>query len=570
MINLSKDINIVISGEAGQGIDIASHILMKVLKGYNFNVFCSLEYMSRIRGGCNSSSIRVADSEISCCKSSIDILIALDRKVLDYFKTRMSEDTILIFNKKIDASQVNCNKKVELDLAVLSKVVSGVAHDSVVSVGFVLGLIGLGLENVDKILKEIFKTEEDLQNNISSIDVGYNEGLDYKSRNSVKIEINQNPLIKDKIMIKGSDALSIGCIAGGCNFISSYPMTPGTALYTYLAQEGNNLSIIAEQAEDEISAVNMALGAWYAGARAMVTTSGGGFSLMCEGISLAGMIESPLVIHVAQRPGPATGLPTRTEQGDLDLVLYSGAGEFPRIVLAPTTPKDAFELGQQAFELADKFQVPVFLLTDQYFIDSTFLSEMFEYKKLAVKHYFVKSDENYKRYAISHTSNVSPRAIPGYGKGLVCVDSDEHTESGVITEDPKLRKIMVDKRLGKIDELAKELIPLEFIGSKNYKTLVIGWGSNYSVIKEAVSKMPDTAFLCLKQLYPLHPDIKGYMIDSDEIIIVENNATAQLAKLLNANFKCKFRRKILKYDGLPFSVEELSSMLKEVINEDIR
>lgn len=567
---LSNDVNIVISGEAGQGIDLVSSILMKVLKSCNFNVFCSLEYMSRIRGGCNAAFIRVADYEIACPRSPIDILIALDVKVLDYFKARISEDTILIFNKKIDTSNVNCKTKIELDFVVLSKVVNGVALDTVVSAGFVLGLMGVGLDNANKILQEIFTSEDDLQKNISSIDVGYNEGADYSTKHNLKIEIHPDDSIKDKILISGNDALGIGFIAGGCNFVSYYPMTPGSGLFTFIAQEAEQFSIVIDQAEDEIAAVNMAIGAWYAGARGLVTTAGGGFSLMGEGISLAGMIESPLVMHVAQRPGPATGLPTRTEQGDLELVLYAGAGESPRIILAPTTPKDAFELGQKAFDLADKFQVPVFILTDQYFIDSKFISEMFDCGKCITKYHFIKSDESYKRYAVSQDSHISPRALPAYGSGLVCVDSDEHTEDGVITEDPIVRKTMVDKRLGKFDEISTELVPLEFVGSREYKTLVIAWGSTYSVIKEAISKLPDTAFLCLKQLYPLHPDIKGYIIDSEELVIVENNATSQLSKLLKANFNCKFRYKILKYDGFPFTVEELLSRLKEVINEGVQ
>lgn len=567
---LSNDVNIVISGEAGQGIDLVSNILMRILKSCNFNVFCSLEYMSRIRGGCNAAFIRVADCEIACPRSPIDILIALDVKVLDYFKTRISEDTILIFNKKFDASSANCKTKIELDFVALSKVVNGVALDTIVSAGFVLGLMGVGLENATKILQEIFTSEDDLQKNIASIDIGYSEGSDYSARHDIKIEIQQDDSLEDKILISGNDALGIGFIAGGCNFISYYPMTPGSALFTFIAQEGEQFSIITDQAEDEIAAVNMALGAWYAGARALVTTAGGGFSLMGEGISLAGMIESPLVMHVAQRPGPATGLPTRTEQGDLELVLYAGAGEFPKIILAPTTPIDAFELGQKAFDLADKFQVPVFILTDQYFIDSKFISGVFDCGKCINKYHFVKSDENYKRYAVSQSSHISPRAIPSYGSGLVCVDSDEHTEEGIIVEDPMIRKTMVDKRLGKFDEISTELVPLEFIGSKDYKTLVIGWGSTYSVIKEVISKLPDTAFLCLKQLYPLHPDIKGYIIDSDELVIVENNATSQLSKLLKANFNCGFRHKILKYDGFPFTVEELLSKLEEVINEDVQ
>ncbi len=566
---VNRDINIVISGEAGQGIEIASSLLLRCLKDAKYNLFCSLEYMSRIRGGCNASFVRIAEEHVCAPKSAVDILFALDEKVFEYFKEKISKDTILFHDKKSDVLDVICDKKIGLNFTQLAQVINGVPLSSIVCVGFVLGLFDTDLESAKNAIKQHFSSEEEIERNIDSLESGYNEAQRLKPLSGIGINMNKDMSVQNKYLISGSDALSLGCIAGGCNFISSYPMTPGTALFTFISQAGAKFDIVSEQAEDEIAAVNMAIGAWYAGARAMVSTSGGGFSLMTEGISLAGMIESPLVVHVAQRPAPATGLPTRTEQGDLNLVLYAGAGEFPRIILAPTTPSDAFEMGQLAFDMADKYQVPVFILTDQFFIDSKSIVGTFNNKKLKLKHHFVKSDENYKRYALLKNSPISPRAIPSFGKGLVCVDSDEHTDSGLITEDSSLRKKMVEKRLRKFDEIKKDILYPEFIGDKEYKNLIISWGSNYCIIKEILPQLKDTAFLCLRQLYPLHTDIKAYMIDAEELIIVENNATSQLGRLLREELCCGFSHTILKYDGLPFGVDSLAKKLREVINENV-
>ena len=358
----------------------------------------------------------------------------------------------------------------------------------------------------------------------------------------------------------------MGAIAGGCNFVSSYPMTPSTPVLTFLAQHSKEFNIVVEQAEDEIAAINMALGAWYAGARGMVTTSGGGFALMAEGLSLAGIIESPIVIHLAQRPGPATGLPTRTEQGDLLFALFAGHGEFPRIIFAPGTLEDAFYLTQKAFNLADKFQIPVFIMTDQYFIDSYYNIPKLDISKINIEQYIIETDSDYKRYSLTD-DGISPRGIPGKGDGLVVVDSDEHDTEGHITEDHDVRIKMVDKRLKKYKAITKEAIPPRLIGKEDSKTLIVCWGSTCNSVSESIKRLKrdDVSMLHFKQVYPLHPDTHRFFEKAEKWIIIENNATSQFGSILKLYTGIDIQTKILKYDGLAFSVEELTEKLENLI-----
>ena len=330
-----------------------------------------------------------------------------------------------------------------------------------------------------------------------------------------------------------------------------------------MAQHSRDFDIVVEQAEDEISAMNMAVGAWYAGARAMVTTSGGGFALMVEGLSLAGMLEMPVVIHLGQRPAPATGLPTRTEQGDLLFALHAGHGEFPRIILAPGSIEDAFYLTQKAFNLADKYQVPVFLLTDQYLLDSYYNIPSLTTSSLHIERCIVRTDKDYKRYKIT-PDGISPRGIPGFGEGLVVVDSDEHNAEGHITEDFEVRTKMVDKRLKKLGSMKKEAIPPELVGSKNYKTLIVGWGSTYHVVKEAIGHLgrEDISFLHFKQVYPLPLATSDYLKKARRRVVIENNATSQFGSLIELCTGINIEKKILKYNGLPFFLEEVMENMR--------
>jgi 2-oxoglutarate ferredoxin oxidoreductase subunit alpha len=310
----------------------------------------------------------------------------------------------------------------------------------------------------------------------------------------------------------------------------------------------------------------MAIGAWYAGARAMVTTSGGGFALMVEGLSLAGMLESPMVIHLGQRPGPATGLPTRTEQADIELALYAGHGEFPRILLSPGTIEQAFYLTARAFNLADKYQVPVFVMTDQYLIDSYYNTGGFDLSGVKCEKYIAKTAADYRRYELTE-NGISPRGVPGFGQGLVCVDSDEHDAEGHITEDLQLRTKMVNKRLRKLESAKAEIVKPELYPNCRYDNLVVCWGSTYHIVKEAIAVLDrrDTSLLHYSQVYPLHPQTADYLSKAKRVVVVEGNATGQFAKLIKLHTGIDVKDRILKYSGLSFAVEEVAEALKKVL-----
>jgi 2-oxoglutarate ferredoxin oxidoreductase subunit alpha len=346
-------------------------------------------------------------------------------------------------------------------------------------------------------------------------------------------------------------------------------MSPATGILSFMSKYSKEFGVVAEQSEDEISAINMAIGSWYAGGRGMTTTSGGGFALMEEGVSLAGMTETPVVIHLGQRPGPATGLPTRTEQGDLDLALYSGHGDFARVILSPGNIEDCFYLSKYAFSLADKYQIPVFILTDQYLLDCQYNIHSIDYKKYEIKRYVTKTEKDYQRYHFTKTG-VSPRGIPGYGEGLVIQTGNEHDETGHTTENAILRKKMVEKRFNeKLNQLKNEVIYPELLGGKAYKYLLIGWGSTRNIVEEALKQLkePRLGFLYFKQVYPLPREMMGYLINAQKIITIENNASGQFANLIKRETGFDIKYKILKYDGRPFSVEEVMTRLKDILED---
>ncbi len=560
------EVSIVLCGEAGQGIKTIELILVNVLKEAGFNIFATKEYMSRIRGGSNSTSIRVSGKKVRAMVERVDILIPLDEKAIGHLSDRITRDTIIIGDGEILKTD---REIIDMPLMRTAREIGNAIYANVVACGVIFSLFGMEPDILKNYLKSRFrdKGEEVVNSNFSAADRGYELGSDLYSKGTVKIEIKTDPGIREEYFLDGTDAIGFGALFGGCNFISSYPMSPSTGVLTFLSEHSKEMEIVVEQAEDEISAVNMCLGAWYAGARAMATTSGGGFALMGEGLSLAGITETPAVIMIAQRPGPATGLPTRTEQGDLEVALYSGHGEFPRIILSITDLETAMETTARAFDMADKFQVPVIILADQYTVDSyyNFMPANNEYK---IETHFIKTDASYKRYRLT-SDGISPRGIPGFGDGFVRVDSDEHDEDGRITEDLDLRIKMMDKRLEKASLIEKEIIAPAFYGGKNYETLVIGWGSTRNVISEAIGLTGDagTAHLHFTQVNPLDPSIVRYLAAAKKTVIVENNATGQFAKLIRQTTGIEIEHKILKYNGLQFYVEELAGKLKKIIGE---
>jgi len=563
-----EDVSIVLCGEAGQGIKTIELILVHVLKNSGYNVFSTKEYMSRIRGGSNSTLIRVSDKNIKAMKHKIDILIPLDSKAIDHVADRLTENTIILGDK--DLLKATEYEIIHIPFLKIAKEVGSKIYENIVACAAVLALFNSDLNVLNEYITHKFESKgNDIVNdNIKAAKRGYELGKELYDNSIVRINIKSNSKIQNDYFLNGNGAVGYGALMGGCNFISSYPMSPGTGVLTFLSEHSKEMEIAVEQAEDEISAVNMGIGAWYAGARALVTTSGGGFALMGEGISLAAMIETPIVIHLAQRPGPATGLPTRTEQGDLEVALYSGHGEFPRIILAPSTIESTIKITAEAFNFADKYQVPVIILTDQYFLDTFYNTKSLDLD-VKIDNHTIKTDKDYKRYELSE-NGISPRGIPGFGDGLVRVDSDEHDETGILTEDLDIRVKMSDKRLKKLELMKKDVIEPVFIGDKNYETLVIGWGSTYNVIKEALEKINNKkiGYLHFTQVYPISEKIKPYLEKAKNIIIIENNATAQFSKLLTIYTGIEIKNKILKYNGMHFYLEELVEKIKEFAGDN--
>lgn len=565
----SGDVSIVITGAAGQGIQTVEDILAKVLKRSGYHIFATKEYMSRVRGGNNSTEIRISAKRVKAFINRIDMLICLNKGLRDYLKKRIDGKTIIVGDQKDIGDELAGMglRFFNVPLLQLAKELGNPVFANIVAAGIITAMFDVDFSLLEDFFKERFGMRQDaniIAKNVEAAKKGYEIASTLTAEISIKLERDKK--VATEYLLTGSDAVALGAIAGNCTMIFGYPMSPATGVLSFLSQHAEEFGIVAEQTEDEISAMNMAIGGWYAGGRAMVTTSGGGFDLMSEGLSLVGMGESPMVIHLGQRPGPATGLATRTEQADLELALHAGHGEFPRAVLAPGTIEEAFYMTYHAFNLAARYQVPVFLLTDQYLLDSSYNVPGLPLEGLKVEKHIIKTDKDYKRYLITE-DGISPRGVPGFGEGLVALDSNEHGETGRnMDEDPEIRSAMNTKRLRKLNGLTKDALSPALFGEENYDLLLVGWGSTCHVIREAMEKLarPKTAFLQIRQPYPLHSSIKGYLDRAETIIDVECNATGQLANLIKLHANTMINHKILHYSGMEITVEELFERLRSL------
>jgi 2-oxoglutarate/2-oxoacid ferredoxin oxidoreductase subunit alpha len=561
------DVSIVLCGEAGQGIQSVEAILVQAIKKAGYNVFSTKEYMSRVRGGENSTELRVSSNRVMAYVDRIDILLSLSEGAVPHLENRISPSTLIIGDKK-QLKSTSFENTLPISLFEMAKEMGGAIFSNVIAAGVIACILNVPKTLFNESIQDIFghKGEKIVKMDIEAGRKGYEIGKSILDSDRLKITVKTNENVFDEILLNGTEAVGMGCIAGGCKFMSSYPMTPSTPLQSFMASNSEEFGMIFEQAEDEIAAINMALGGSYAGARSLVATSGSGFALMEEAVGLSGMIETPVVIYLAQRPGPAVGLPTRTSQEDLNLALYSGPGEFPRIIFAPGNLEDAYYLSQRAFNLADKYQIPVFVLSDQYLADIFYNMPMLDIDSTKIEHYTIKTDKNYKRYYLTN-DGISPRGVPGWGDGLVVVDSDEHDEEGHLTENLDIRDKMVEKRLNKLNLIQEDVVAPEIIGSLDYEKLIIGWGSTYGSIVEALKNLNQEkiSFLYFKQVYPLDKSVSKYLNQADKTMIFENNAQGQFADLIKLKTGHEIDNKVLKYNGMPFSVEEVKNHLKDFL-----
>ncbi|SMC24453.1 2-oxoglutarate ferredoxin oxidoreductase subunit alpha [Desulfacinum hydrothermale DSM 13146] len=544
------DCTLVIAGSAGEGIQTIGDVLADALSAHGYAVFTWQEYESRIRGGQNTYTIRVRQDPCNAPTWEADILLCLNQGAYEKAAGRLKDGGILLAEEPYDKAAMVVPFK-----AMAQERLGRVIYANTIAAGALAGVLGMERDALEEVLGREFAAKglEVVEANRQAARLGY-DAADAACRDACPWSFPKRS--GSHYLVTGNEALPMGAVRAGCRFIAAYPMTPSTGVITFLAKRSEELGIFCEQAEDEIGAINMALGASFAGARAMTTTSGGGFALMVEGISLSGMTEVPVVIVLAQRPGPATGLPTRTAQGDLLFAVHAGHGEFPKAVLAPADPKDAFHKMVRAFNLADRFQIPVIVLSDQFLADSRFTITDFEMDRSRPESFLADPESLtiYKRYALTD-DGVSPRLVPGMSHHLVTADSDEHDEWGHITEDlAETVPAMMAKRLRKAQHLCRAMKPPEAYRVEDAREVFCSWGATRGAVLEAVDRLRKEAvpvgILHWTELWPLAPVT---FPQGARLWTVENNATAQLASLLGQGLGLRIDRHILRSDGLPLT-----------------
>ena len=552
--------SLLIGGKAGDGIDRAGLIIARILSQLGYRLYIYRDYPSIIRGGHTFSIIRASQKKIACHLDRVDFLLALNQDSVNFHKSRIKDNTFLIYDSdlvKLEGLPASI-QSLGLPLAKIVKEENAlpVMRNSCIIGGFCKA-IGLEWDILEKAFRKNISKGLDL--NLKVALRGYNQAKEF-----VKIGALPKNIIP---VVTGNEAISLGLIKGGLKAYIAYPMTPSSSILHFLAQKSEDFSLKVIHPESEIAVILMALGFSYAGERVAVATSGGGFCLMTEGLSLSGMAELPIVIVIGQRPGPSTGVPTHTAQGDLHFALYAGQGEFPRFLVSPGDAEQAYFWACVSLNIAWKYQIPSIILADKTLCEGTYSFDVDSIEKTEEeKPILWDRKQSYKRYLDTETG-VSPLDFVPDKEAVIKVDSYAHDEFGITTEDAEKIKNMQDKRLRKEKYLVKELEAyqtVEVFGNKSSLIALVCWGSNKGVCIEAAENFE------LRVIYPvaLSPFPVRQFRDSlngvQKLICVENNATAQLASLINRH-GFNVDEKILKYDGRPFSLDELEERLKDVV-----
>jgi 2-oxoglutarate ferredoxin oxidoreductase subunit alpha len=557
------EVRVRLAGAAGQGVQTAADLLGLVTTRSGRFAYANTDAESRIRGGLNFTQMRFSDRPVEGVVNDYQVLVALSREALAAYGDGAE---LVVLAEKWDHPRAASFILDELAAAAGAKAAAGV-----VGVAAVAAWLGVDQEIVSQAVSEHFAGRDQLiRINLAAVDAGFKAAAGESRGGGYRLP--EGEAEAGRLWLSGGQALSLGAVAGGVTFMAAYPMSPSTSIITNLAAWGPETGIVTEQAEDEIAAINMVAGAAYAGARAMTATSGGGLCLMMEGISLLGMMEAPAVIVDAQRPGPATGLATRTAQGDLPLVRFAGHGFFPRIILAPRDVADNFALTALAFDLAEKYQVPVFVLTDQLLQDSSATVEPFTGDGLPTARYFLSRDEleagdEYLRYRYT-ASGVSPLAAPGASTKLVVADSHVHSESGQYTENQAAADRLAAKRLAKHRTILEDAWAPEVDGDPEGNTLVVSWGSSYPTLDAALDLLAErtgrrAAHLHLRWLWPLSSEFAAPLAaGARRVVAVENSVGAYLADYWR-ELTCRPADAVVtRTDGRPFDLAELTARLQ--------
>ncbi|MBI5448854.1 2-oxoacid:acceptor oxidoreductase subunit alpha [Candidatus Gottesmanbacteria bacterium] len=564
-----------IGGEAGFGIISAGTMFARTYTRAGYHALVTNEYPSLIRGGHNLVTVRIATEKIEALNRDVHVLVALNRESVDFHKSELQEGSVIIYDPKDYEWNISDFSPSTVLLPVpFSKMVQELKGEPVmrntVALGASMAVFGGPFEGLAKVIEDQFANKGNavIDHNVAIARAGYEYvGKNFSGNQSCFL----SPVVKreDQLLLNASEAVGLGAVRAGLKFAAIYPMTPINALISFLADHAGKLGIVYKQPEDEIAGIMMAIGASLAGVRSMVATSGGGFALMVEGLSFAGMIEVPLVIDLGMRVGPATGMPTWTEQAELQFAIHAGHGEFPRIVLAPSDAAEAYEQTIDAFNLADRYQVPVFVLTDKYINESQWCAPVSLFKKPVVidrgklaRGDDLPADGSYRRYSLDTQDGVSLRSTPGMKNGHYYANSYEHDETGHVTEKAANRVAIVEKRLKKMIAMKADIQPPSVYGDVDGEITFVSWGSCKGPVLEAMKllkqKKKSVRVVHFSWIYPFPvEETKRILTMKSRMIIVEQNVTGQLASLIREHTGIEITEKLLKYDGRPWYPEEL-------------
>jgi len=568
-----------IGGEAGFGIMSAGTVLAKTFTRAGYHIFAVNDYPSLIRGGHNVVSVRIGSTEFSGINRDLHILVALNSDTVATHKDELSPDALVLFDPaEKEWTPADFPNPVRLMPVPLRNIINELKADMVMRNTVVLGasvaLLGAPFEALFSVIHDQFihKGQEVVDQNEKIARAGFNYIKEHFAEET-SMHLSPGTITEKQLVINGSEAVGLGAVRAGLKFAAIYPMTPINAIISFLADHAKELGIVYKQPEDEIAGITMAIGASVAGVRSMVATSGGGFALQVEGLSLAGMIEVPIVIDLGMRVGPATGMPTYTEQGELLFAIHSGHGEFARIVLAPTDVEEAYHLTIEAFNLADKFQIPVFVLTDKYLNESQWCMKLSHFQKTPVidRGKLIlddtgKQDGEFLRYDTTPEDGVSLRSVPGTKHGQYYANSYEHDGMGHMTDQSQMRNDMVHKRLRKVKAIEAMVPPPKTYGDELAEITFVTWGTTKGSVVSAMDALrhegKKVSVITFPWIYPFPTEAtKKLLAGAKRVIIVEQNATGQLARLIRAETGIDIAEKFLKYDGRPWLPEEILSKL---------